>query len=402
MAKAGLWGAQPMKPKDRMYAVFGGERPDRVPTGELGVDAPITEAILGHSTYYRAKYREKAALWDGKRDAVVESQKRDLVDLAQALEWDFVPVFLTYRAGDFAQPMAWIDESTWQDAYGRIWKHSSVTDDVLCVRVPPLDDAAIDVLQQPFVADESELELVRHVVSTLGESHFLIGRTAIELRDSGPVMGRGSVDGTFPDTYGGLMMDMVDFCIRVKRDREFLKRLLAAATDRAIEVALTLVEAGVDAIVLSTDYCHQTGPWISPRDFEELVFPLLKKEVDAIHTAGALAIKHTDGHTWPILDLLVRSGIDGLHGIQPSAGMDLARLREMVGPRLVLFGAIEGQVLIEKSADEIRWQVQSQIAQAGDCGGFVLTSSNSIQAGVPPASYLTMLDALRDYGYYVS
>lgn len=389
-----------MKSKERMLAVLNGEVPDQVPTGELGVDYPITEYVLGRRTYYRAKYREKSALWAGKRDEVVASQKRDLVDLAQTLKWDWLPVFLTYRAGHDYAPASFIDETTWKDGYNRTWKYSPITEDILCVEMPPPDDTSIEVLREPFSPDESELELVRHVVKTLGDSHFIVGRTAIELRDAAPVMGRGPVDGTIPEAYGGLMMDMVDFSLRLIDDPKFIKRLLAAATDRAIEVALSLVEAGVDAIIMDSDYCHQTGPWVSPGHFEEIIFPLLKKQVDAIHSVGAYVIKHTDGNTWPILDMVVASGIDGLHGIQPSAGMDLAKLKEKYGSRVALFGAVEGQFLINGRPDEIRRLVQSQIMSAGPEGGYVLTSGNSVQLGASPENYLTMLETLRAFGRY--
>lgn len=389
-----------MKPKERMLAVLNGEVPDQIPTGELGVDYPITEYVLGRRTYYRAKYREKSALWAGKRDEVVASQKRDLVDLAQTLKWDWLPVFLTYRAGQDYAPASFIDGTTWKDTYNRTWKYSPITEDILCVEMPPPDDKSIEVLREPFSPDESELELVRHVVETLGDSHFIVGRTAIELRDAAPVIGRGPVDGTIPEAYGGLMMDMVDFSLRLIDDPEFVKRLLAAATDRAIEVALALVEAGVDAIIMDSDYCHQTGPWVSPGHFEEIIFPLLKKQVDAIHSAGAYVIKHTDGNTWPILDMVVASGIDGLHGIQPSAGMDLANLKEKYGSEVALFGAVEGQFLINSRPDEIRRLVQSQIMSAGPGGGYVLTSGNSVQLGASPENYLTMLETLRAFGRY--
>ena len=389
-----------MTPKERMLAVLNGERPDRVPTGELGVDYPITEHVLGRPTYYRAKYREKSAVWQGRRDEVVASQKRDLVELAQKLEWDFVPVFLTYRAHRPYVPPVVIDDTTWKDAYGRTWKYSTVTEDILCVEMPPLDESALDVLAEPFNPDPSEMELVDHVVRALGKSHFIVGRTSIELRDAAPVMGRGPVDGSFPEAYGGLMMDMTDFSLRLLQEPAFLKRLLSAATDHAIEVALALVRAGVNAIVLDIDYCHQTGPWISPRHFEEIVFPLLKRQVEAIHQAGAFVIKHTDGRTWAILDLLLRAGIDGLHGIQPSAGMDLAALRERCGPRVTLLGAMEGPMLINNRPDEIRDLVRHQIRAAGRQGGFVLSSGNSIQLGVPPQNYLAMLDGLRAFGQY--
>ena len=389
-----------MKPKERMLAVLSGEEPDQVPTGELGVDYPITDYVLGHPTYYRAKYREKSVLWAGKRDEVVASQKRDLVALAEKLEWDFVPVFLTYSTQHDYTPAEFIDETTWKDAFGRTWKYSQVTEDILCVEMPRMDEAAIEILREPFSLDESELELVRHVVQTLGDSHFIVGRTSIELRDAAPVIGRDPVDGAFPEPYGGLMMDIVDFSLRLMDDLNFVKRLLAASTDRAIEVGLVLIEAGVDAIVMDTDYCHQTGPWISPGHFEEVVFPLLKKHVDAFHNAGAYVIKHTDGKTWPILDMLVSAGIDGLHGIQPSAGMDLAALKEKCGSKVALFGAVEGAYLINSQPDEIRELVRRQITSAGAGGGYVLTSSNSVQLGVPPENYLTMLDALRAHGRY--
>ena len=389
-----------MNSKERMLAVLSHEQPDRVPTGELGVDYPITETVLGHSTFYRAKLQEKSAVWEGRRDEVVSSQVNDLVALARKLEWDFVPVFLTYSGERSYAPSEWIDDTTWKDPYGRTWKYSTVTQDILCVEMPSPGDEAIELMQEPFVPDDDELELVRRVVATLGKTHFIVGRTSIELRDASPVIGRGPVDGSFPEAYGGLMMDMVDFSLQILDRPEFIARLLTAATDRAIQVALALIAAGVDAIVMDTDYCHQSGPWISPRLFENLVLPQLKRQVDAIHQAGAYAIKHTDGKTWSILDQLIACGIDGLHGIQPSAGMDLQKLKERVGSKVALFGAVEGPILIDSTPEQIHETVHRQILAAGQGGGYVLTSSNSIQLGIPPENYLAMLEARHRYGRY--
>ncbi|MGD0750411.1 MAG: uroporphyrinogen decarboxylase family protein [Anaerolineales bacterium] len=389
-----------MNSKERMLAVFNGNLPDQIPTGEIGIDYPITEAVLGHRTYYRAKHHEKEALWAGKRDEVVESQKQDLVALVRKLKWDFVPVFFTYAAGNRYAPVEIIDKSIWKDSFGRTWKYSEITEDILCVDMPQIDDAAIETLQKPFTPNESQLELVRYIVETLGKSHFIIGRTSIELRDAEPFIGGAPVDGTFPEAYGGLMMNMVDFSIRLMDDKVFIQRLLAATTERSTQVSLELVNAGVDAIVMDTDYCHQKGPWISPTSFREIVFPLLKKQIDAIHKAGAYVIKHTDGNIWPILDMLVDAGIDGLHGIQPSAGVSLQALKQRYGSRLVLFGAMEGEHLINDQPSEIRDLVREQILEASQGGRYVLTSSNSVQFGTPPQNYLAMLNALEEYGKY--
>jgi hypothetical protein len=65
-----------------------------------------------------------------------------------------------------------------------------------------------------------------------------------------------------------------------------------------------------------------------------------------------------------------------------------------------LFGAIEGPVLIESTLDELRETVHRQILAAGAGGGYVLTSSNSIQLGIPPVNYLAMLEAGSAFGQY--
>jgi len=80
--------------------------------------------------------------------------------------------------------------------------------------------------------------------------------------------------------------------------------------------------------------------------------------------------------------------------------MDLAALKGKCGSKLALFGAVEGEHLINDQPDEIRELVRRQIASAGTGGGYVLTSSNSVQLGVPPGNYLAMLEALREYGRY--
>ena len=85
-----------MTGKDRLRKALAHQEPDRIPVGEMGIDFPIIEELLGHSTYYRAQGKERQAIWAGKRDEVVRSQKEDLVALVQRLEWDLAPVWITY------------------------------------------------------------------------------------------------------------------------------------------------------------------------------------------------------------------------------------------------------------------------------------------------------------------
>ena len=66
---------------------------------------------------------------------------------------------------------------------------------------------------------------------------------------------------------------------------------------------------------------------MSPRHFRKLFYPGLKRVMQGYKELGLYVIKHTDGNLWPILDMIVDSGIDCLDPIDPQAGMDIADVR---------------------------------------------------------------------------
>jgi uroporphyrinogen decarboxylase len=379
--------------KERVLAALAHREPDRVPVGEFGIDYTIVEQVLGHPSYYRAKGKERQAIWAGKRAEVVQSQQEDLVALVRALDLDILPVFLTYRAGQDYQPARRLDPFTWEDRGGSIWKSTEETGDALCIQPAPVTRADAErMLAEPLQVDESELELVRYVVRELGETHFIVGR--------GWHSPPSWTDGSFLEPGEGLTMRVDDFLLMLVDDPDLTDLLLRAHTKRAIEYGRELIAAGVDAILINADYCHNKGPWISPGMFQRFVLPRLQEQVAACHEAGVYAIKHTDGLTWKVLDMMVDAGIDGLHGIQPGIGMDTGKLKERYGTRITLFGAVDGDTLIAGTPQDVAREVEYCLRTAAPGGGFVLTSSNSIQAGTPYANYQAMLRSARTLGRY--
>jgi uroporphyrinogen decarboxylase len=382
-----------MNGKERMHAALEHREPDQVPVGEMGIDYPIIEQVLGHETYYRAKRKERAAIWAGKRNEVVHSQKEDLVALVRALEWDFVPVWLTYSDKVDYRPRCVIDEQTWEDATGNIWKTTDDTGDAICIKPREITDDDLErLINEPPVVDESQLELVRHVVQELGETHFIIAR--------GWHSPPSWTDGTFVVPGEGLTMSIDDFLMRMVDEPEFIHTLLQAYTRRAIEYGSLLIKEGVDAVQLNADYCHNTGPWVSPTRFREFILPRMKEHVDAFHGAGVYVLKHTDGLSWQLLDMMVEAGIDALHGIQQSIGMDIRMLKEKYGDRIALFGTVDCDTLVRGTLAEIEREVEYCLKYAAPGGGLVLTSSNSIQAGAKYENYMAMLRTVRQKGIY--
>ena len=62
-----------MNSKERVLRTISHEEPDRVPVGEWGIDHDHVSRIIGRHTYWRNRKDETIALWEGRRDDVVES-----------------------------------------------------------------------------------------------------------------------------------------------------------------------------------------------------------------------------------------------------------------------------------------------------------------------------------------
>jgi uroporphyrinogen decarboxylase len=382
-----------MTGKERVKIALSHHEPDRVPIGEMGIDYPVIEQVLGHPTFYRAQGKERAAIWAGRRDEVVENQKKDLVALVRKLEWDFVPVWLTYSNQVDYRPRRFLseDQLQWEDAEGNTWHAASAESDALCVESREITPVWLEeMLTTPPRVDESQLELVRYVVQELGKTHFIIAR--------GWHAPSTWLDGSFPLSGEGLSIPTHKFLMLMYDAPAFVHTILRAYTKRAIDYGRILIAAGVDAVQINADYCINTGPWLSPAKFKEFILPYMQEQVSTFKREGVFVLKHSDGKTWSLLDMMVGAGIDALHGIQPSAGMDIKRLKEQVGDRVTLFGAIESETLINGTLDDVRREVEYCLQSAAPGGGYVLTSSNSVQAGTQYENYMAMIDTARKQG----
>ncbi|MFW6231518.1 MAG: hypothetical protein ACOC37_00550, partial [Spirochaetota bacterium] len=75
-----------MTGKERIARTLNREPIDRIPIGFTGIDYDTVERILGHETFWRAKIKSQIALWEGRRDEVVQSWKEDGIELHQRLD----------------------------------------------------------------------------------------------------------------------------------------------------------------------------------------------------------------------------------------------------------------------------------------------------------------------------
>jgi uroporphyrinogen decarboxylase len=328
-------------------------------------------------------WQELEALWDGKRDEIVQDYCTAHVDIVRALEWDYVRVPVVPANREYHRPQM-TGRYSWIDAQGEE-VHMNPDAGNIIVR-SQFPDMSIDDLpdpDEPFQVDPSELEAIHHVVKELGDTHFIIGRSPI--------------DGTFPweQTVG-----MEKFLMAMITDPDFVQRAVDVYVNRSIEYIKAMLGAGVDAIMTVDDYSDNRGPIMGKKLFQKFILPGIQRQCEAIHELGGYFIKHTDGNVWDILDDLVDIGINGWHGIQTSIGMDLALLKERYGQHVCFFGGANCETLISGEPEEVREEVRYAIQHAAPGGGLVVTNSNVVQPGSRYENYTAMRQAVRDYGQY--
>jgi uroporphyrinogen decarboxylase len=194
---------------------------------------------------------------------------------------------------------------------------------------------------------------------------------------------------------------MADFSYRIADEPEQLKAEASAMVDQAIETAeIYMKHGGLDGFALCSDYCLNTGPFLSPRLFSYFVTPYLARLTQAYREMGFYVIKHTDGNIMPIIDQLVQTNPHALHSLDPQAGVDIAEVKRRYGSQVCLIGNVNCGLLDTGSEEEAGESARYALRYGMPGGGYIFSTSNCIYTGMRLARYELILDIWRQEGNY--
>ncbi len=381
-----------MLPKDRVLAALELRQPDRVPWGEHFIDYNVYEMILGRRSLMHAKFRETQAYWEDRRDEVVASYKRDGVDLVRALDMDIIPVHPVPPADYRPTPFERLTEDTYRDPEtGRLHQISSVTGDLMEMPVNTAfrREATVEGMEAEIAAlkaegeldpEDSTYEVVRHAVQALGETHFVLALI------------NGLEWPRFGQTEEESWMNLV-------QQPEVCAKIAELQGIQMLREARVCARLGVDGIMAVGDHGSSTGLLASPRLYRKLCYPWQKAQAEEARKHGLKVLRHCCGNVAPILNELAEIN-DAWEAIQPTAGMDIGRLKRQVGDRLCLWGGIWHEHIHSGTPEDIRADARYAFANAGPGGGFIMGSSHSLAVGAKLENILEMKRCRDEWGIY--
>ena len=201
--------------------------------------------------------------------------------------------------------------------------------------------------------------------------------------------------------YPYYLRGMEEFLIDLVSNKDLVKRLVDISVEHNIAIAKEAIKMGADFILLGDDYGMTTGPIFSPETFEELLLPGFRTIISEIKSMQGFVIKHCCGNINSLLDMMVDAGVDILHPLDKTAGMDIGAVQEKYMDRIVVMGGIDcGDLLTYKPENDVIDETKKLLRDVSSKGRHIVSSSNTIHPKVKPGNYLAMVDTVKKYGKY--
>lgn len=194
---------------------------------------------------------------------------------------------------------------------------------------------------------------------------------------------------------------MESFIYRLADEPDKVKEEAETRVAKTLENAEIITRYGIlDGFALCSDYCFNTGPFLSPSLFSEFITPYLSKLIRGYRDLGFYTIKHTDGNIMPILDQLLEANQHALHSLDPQAGVDIALVKKLAGDKVCLIGNVNCGLMQTGSEEETAESARYALKHGMPGGGYIFSTSNCIFTGMPLERYLLVLDIWRREGVY--
>jgi len=342
--------SQSLTSYQRVVCALKREEADRVPIFEWSIDEKVRNAILGRECTYE--------------------------EFVDKMDLDAILVYPVIRK-------EWISNDTFIDEFGIERRRAGDEPYPLPIRAPLKSEKDVKTFVPPDPLASYRMDQLKNAVKRFKGNKFIV----FAVRD---VFSWGrDLRG-----YENWLMDLV-------LHPTIVHTLVEMSVTWAIKLAKWAVKEGADAIFSGDDIADNRGPLFSPKIYRTFFWKPFKKLVHSVKEEGLYYIKHTDGNIWDLLDMLINSGIDCIDPIEPSAGMNIAKVKRMYGDRVCIKGNIDCRItLVQATPKQVEQEVRKCIRVASPGGGHILSSSNSIHSSVRPQNFLAMIDAAKKFGRY--
>ena len=351
--------------KRRILSALKGEIPDKVPLFDNYIDDKIVEKILGYNAGNTCAaigdpYRgDERAVVNG--DVCIPMDPKDFINLCNTICQDTIMLehaFVPYRSISQNGKPAIIND-------GRIknredWKKVIIPSDK-------------DIKERMFYL-KNYIDAVKgtDIAVTLQTGNFFL---------------------THYHNLNGS-----DFFSLIYDDPGLVEEMLTVSTDYFTKYVKEALKLGFDVFMSGDDVAYKSGLMINPEHFKKLYKPYAEKLYEPVLNAGIPIIFDCDGNPEEIIDMIIELGCRCLFPIDAN-GMDYRYVKKKYGRKLCLYGAIDTDPIIRKSASEVESYVKEVVETMMKGGGYIAGTVSSVNE-IPFDNYVAMINSIHKYGQF--
>ncbi|MBI9106729.1 MAG: hypothetical protein JEZ04_08285 [Spirochaetales bacterium] len=302
-------------------------------------------------------------------------------DIRTAIGSDVVVVGGTVREGFVPEPVA---ENIVRNEFGMAMKPTELYMEVVeCPLSEAFADGDIDDYAFPDAYAEGRFEKAARDIEKYKGSHFIIGDCELSIFE-------------LAWHLSGMEKYLLSFALGDSWVEKLNDKVEAWTTDMAMQ----LVELGVDAVWLGEDLGTQMSMLISPEMWRERFKPRYERMIEKLKIANPelLIIMHSDGAVAPLIDDFIEMGIEIYNPVQPNVpGSDPSELKAKYGGRINFFGGIDQQELLPSgNLDELKKEIKMRARILGEGGGYLMAPAHIIQADTSPDTVEAMVKIIQE------
>jgi len=201
------------------------------------------------------------------------------------------------------------------------------------------------------------------------------------------------------------LLGMPNLMMKMYDAPEIVDAVLGHVVEYYFEVSRRIFDAAgdvIDIFFIGNDFGSQIGPLMGEAQFRRFIAPHLKRLIDLGHDYGLRVLMHCCGGYAPLIPTMIELGLDGLQALQPNCrGMDPASIKAQFGDRLLLMGAINSQLIIERAPEAVRAETRRILSIMMPGGGYVASPSHDyVLEETPVENVLALYDTAREFGVY--
>jgi len=386
-----------MECRERVLTALNLEEPDRVPSHTILIDGNNADNVLGKPQLSDfdlfMQIKNESPNWVEELGNLVESTETSVfsrcVEAAAVIGLDcmqvgIIPYYILEEPNE--------DRILMGDIFGRVWV---ALDNDGSINPYYLYGTMNTIEKWKNAKEKFEGEYIKKYGKFANKFYRRINK---KHKDKIFVAVTNDYLGVFESASQG--MGMPYYSKMLHKNSRLIKEVHEVYAQFNAELYMHYMDAGAEFFVESGDLAYHSGPMMSPKKFYEVLLPAYKIITDAIHERGGKIVLHTDGQITPLLDFIIDCGFDGLHSLEPTAGVDIALVKKKVGDKLCLMGNIDiAHVLTYGTKEEVFDAVKYAIKVAGPGGGFIVSAAN-MHPTVKIPNLKWMVEATHKYGEY--